>query len=173
MALGKGKAAKSSSGASMSAYDVEVESRLKALEAKVKELESHEHAAPATTATGDDHEKLVAVEAALNEAKIPAKSGTSTGSEAKIQVNPGQKLSLQRHYHRSEHWVIVEGVALVQIEDKETLVFENQSTYIPSNTMHRLSNPGKIPLKVIEVQSGAYLEEDDIERFDDEYGRKD
>lgn len=90
-----------------------------------------------------------------------------------IRVNPGQKLSLQRHYHRSEHWVIVEGVALVQIEDKETLVFENQSTYIPSNTMHRLSNPGKIPLKVIEVQSGAYLEEDDIERFDDEYGRKD
>tara|TARA_B100001250_G_C19087513_1_gene481174 strand:+ start:62 stop:406 length:345 start_codon:yes stop_codon:yes gene_type:complete len=90
-----------------------------------------------------------------------------------IQVNPGQKLSLQRHHHRSEHWVIVEGVALVQIEDKETLVFENQSTYIPSNTMHRLSNPGKIPLKVIEVQSGAYLEEDDIERFDDEYGRKD
>lgn len=88
-----------------------------------------------------------------------------------IQVNPGQKLSLQRHHHRSEHWVIVEGVALVQIEDKETLVFENQSTYIPSNTMHRLSNPGKIPLKVIEVQSGAYLEEDDIERFDDEYGR--
>ena len=90
-----------------------------------------------------------------------------------INVNPGQKLSLQRHHHRSEHWVIVEGVALVQIEDKETLVFENQSTYIPSNTMHRLSNPGKIPLKVIEVQSGAYLEEDDIERFDDEYGRKD
>ena len=69
MALGKGKAAKSSTGASMSAYDVEVESRLKALEAKVKELESHEHAAPATTATGDDHEKLVAVEAALNKVR--------------------------------------------------------------------------------------------------------
>ena len=88
-----------------------------------------------------------------------------------IQVNPGQKLSLQRHHHRSEHWVVVEGIALVQIEDKETLVFENHSTYIPPNSLHRLSNPGKIPLKVIEVQSGSYLEEDDIERFDDDYGR--
>ena len=74
-----------------------------------------------------------------------------------IQVNPGQKLSLQRHYHRSEHWVVVEGVALVQIEDKETLIFENHSTYIPTNSLHRLSNPGKMPLKVIEGQSGSYL----------------
>ena len=88
-----------------------------------------------------------------------------------IEVQPGQKLSLQRHYHRSEHWVVVDGAALVEVDGKETLVFENQSTYIPANSIHRLSNPGKIPLRIIEVQSGAYLEEDDIERFDDDYGR--
>jgi len=88
-----------------------------------------------------------------------------------IEVQPGQKLSLQRHYHRSEHWVVVDGAALVEVDGKETLVFENQSTYIPANSIHRLSNPGKIPLRIIEVQSGSYLEEDDIERFDDDYGR--
>ena len=88
-----------------------------------------------------------------------------------IEVQPDQKLSLQKHYHRSEHWGVVDGTALVEVDGKETLVFENQSTYIPANSIHRLSNPGKIPLRIIEVQSGPYLEEDDIERFDDSYGR--
>ena len=97
-----------------------------------------------------------------------------TGSTYKvksIQVESGKSLSLQRHMHRSEHWVVVEGTALVYIDGKKHLIHENQSTYIPVGAKHRLSNPGKIPLKIIEVQSGPYLEEDDIERFDDEYGR--
>ena len=97
-----------------------------------------------------------------------------TGSTYKvksIQVESGKSLSLQRHMHRSEHWVVVEGTALVHIDGKKELVVENQSTYIPVGVKHRLENPGKIPLKIIEVQSGPYLEEDDIERFDDEYGR--
>ena len=88
-----------------------------------------------------------------------------------IEVQPNQKLSLQRHHHRSEHWIVVEGTALVKVDGKETIVSENQNAYIPANSIHRLSNPGKIPLRIIEVQSGAYLEEDDIERFDDDYGR--
>ena len=90
-----------------------------------------------------------------------------------IEVKPGLSLSLQRHMHRSEHWVVVEGTALVHIDGEKKLVIENESTFIPVGVKHRLSNPGKIPLKIIEVQSGAYLEEDDIERFDDEYGRID
>jgi len=89
----------------------------------------------------------------------------------KIEVGVGQKLSLQKHWHRAEHWVIVEGTALVEVEGSENIVYENQSTYIPLGSMHRLSNPGKIPLKIIEVQSGSYVGEDDIERFDDNYGR--
>ena len=88
-----------------------------------------------------------------------------------IEVKPGESLSLQLHYHRSEHWVVVSGTALVQIEDKKFLLGVDQSTHIPSCTKHRLSNPGKIPVKIIEVQSGPYLEEDDIVRFSDEYGR--
>ena len=97
-----------------------------------------------------------------------------TGSTYKvksIQVETGKSLSLQRHMHRSEHWVVVEGTALVHIDGKKELIVENQSTYIPVGVKHRLENPGKIPLKIIEVQSGAYLEEDDIERFDDDFGR--
>jgi len=89
----------------------------------------------------------------------------------KIEVGVGQKLSLQKHWHRAEHWVIVEGPALVEVEGSETIVYENQSTYIPLGSIHRLSNPGKIPLKIIEVQSGSYVGEDDIERYDDDYGR--
>ena len=88
-----------------------------------------------------------------------------------IEVNPGQSLSLQMHHHRAEHWVVVEGTAMVQVDGKTEMVHENQSTYIPLGSKHRLSNPGKIPLRIIEVQSGSYLEEDDIERFDDDYGR--
>ena len=90
-----------------------------------------------------------------------------------IEVAAGSSLSLQRHTHRAEHWVVVEGTALVHVNGETSLVIENQSTYIPVGVKHRLSNPGKIPLKIIEVQSGPYLEEDDIERFDDEYGRID
>ena len=88
-----------------------------------------------------------------------------------INVKPGEKLSLQMHHHRSEHWIIVSGTAQVEIDDKEITLHENQSSYIPIGAKHRLSNPGKIPLKLIEVQSGSYLGEDDIYRFEDNYGR--
>ena len=89
----------------------------------------------------------------------------------KIQVKPGEKLSLQMHHHRSEHWIVVSGTADVQIEDKKLVLTENQSVYIPLGSRHRLSNPGKIPLILIEVQSGSYVGEDDIVRFEDKYGR--
>ena len=88
-----------------------------------------------------------------------------------IEVKPGSSLSLQQHHHRAEHWVVVSGTALVQLNNDKQILGENQSTYIPLGCVHRLSNPGRIPLKIIEVQRGAYLEEDDIERFDDDYGR--
>jgi mannose-1-phosphate guanylyltransferase/mannose-6-phosphate isomerase len=89
----------------------------------------------------------------------------------KITVNPLQKLSLQMHYHRSEHWVVVKGTARVTIGDKQTLVHENESIYVPKTSLHRVENPGKIPLEIIEVQVGEYLDEDDIVRFEDVYGR--
>ena len=88
-----------------------------------------------------------------------------------IEVNPNASLSLQKHLHRAEHWVVVEGTAQVEVDGKITMIRENESTYIPLGSKHRLSNPGKIPLRIIEVQSGSYLEEDDIERFEDDYGR--
>jgi len=90
----------------------------------------------------------------------------------RITVKPGAKLSLQKHFHRAEHWTVVSGSAIVTRGDKEMLLKEDESTYIPLGTMHRLENPGQIPLKLIEVQSGSYLGEDDIVRFDDVYGRK-
>ena len=90
----------------------------------------------------------------------------------RIQVKPGASLSLQRHKQRAEHWVVVKGTAEVSCGDKTITLTENQSTYIPLGEIHRLSNPGTIPLEIIEVQSGGYLGEDDIERFDDTYGRK-
>jgi mannose-1-phosphate guanylyltransferase/mannose-6-phosphate isomerase len=90
----------------------------------------------------------------------------------RIEVNPGASLSLQRHHQRAEHWVVVAGTAEVSCDDKIFLLSENQSTYIPIGSKHRLSNPGKLPLELIEVQSGSYLGEDDIERLDDIYGRK-
>jgi len=88
-----------------------------------------------------------------------------------IVVKPGGKLSLQMHHHRAEHWVVVQGTARIRRGDEEIMLTEDQSTYIPLGTKHRLENPGKIPLHVIEVQSGAYLDEDDIVRFEDTYGR--
>lgn len=90
----------------------------------------------------------------------------------RIVVNPGAALSLQMHHHRAEHWVVVRGTARVTRGDETILVSENESTFIPIGTRHRLENPGKVPLEIIEVQSGAYLGEDDIVRFDDAYGRK-
>ena len=89
----------------------------------------------------------------------------------RITVKPGEKLSLQKHHHRAEHWIIVRGTAEVSRDDETFLLSENESTYIPIGSVHRLFNPGKIPLELIEVQSGAYLGEDDIERLDDRYGR--
>lgn len=89
----------------------------------------------------------------------------------RIVVKPGASLSLQKHHHRAEHWVVVSGTAEVTNGDKVILLSENQSTYIPLGQVHRLSNPGKIPLEIIEVQSGAYLGEDDIVRLEDTYGR--
>jgi len=88
-----------------------------------------------------------------------------------IRVKPGAKLSLQMHHHRAEHWVVVQGTAKVVRGTEEILLYEDQSTYIPLGTRHRLENPGKIDLHLIEVQSGSYLGEDDIVRFDDTYGR--
>ena len=89
----------------------------------------------------------------------------------RIIVNPGQRLSLQKHHHRAEHWVVVHGTAEVTCEDKTFMLGEDESTYIPLGHVHRLANPGRIPLELIEVQSGAYLGEDDIVRYDDQYGR--
>lgn len=89
----------------------------------------------------------------------------------RIIVNPGQKLSLQMHYHRSEHWVVVSGTAKVTIGDEEKLLHENESVYISKSTQHRLENPGKVVLEMIEVQVGEYTGEDDIVRFEDIYGR--
>jgi mannose-1-phosphate guanylyltransferase len=89
----------------------------------------------------------------------------------RIMVKPGEKLSVQMHHHRAEHWVVVSGTAKVQNGDKEILLTENESTYIPVGVVHALENPGKIPLELVEVQSGSYLGEDDIVRFSDRYGR--
>lgn len=89
----------------------------------------------------------------------------------RITVNPGARLSLQKHHHRSEHWVIVKGSAIVTRGEEEVLLTEDQSTYIPLGVVHRLTNPGVIPLEVIEVQTGSYLGEDDIVRFEDIYSR--
>lgn len=89
----------------------------------------------------------------------------------RITVKPGEKLSIQMHHHRAEHWIVVSGTANVTVDGKDTLMSENQSIYIPLGAIHALENPGKIPLELIEVQSGSYLGEDDIVRFSDRYGR--
>jgi len=89
----------------------------------------------------------------------------------RIQVKPGASLSLQMHHHRAEHWIVVKGTAEITNGDKVLILTENQSTYIPQGQTHRLANPGKTPLEIIEVQSGSYLGEDDIVRFEDTYGR--
>ena len=89
----------------------------------------------------------------------------------RIIVNPGQQLSLQMHHHRAEHWIVVEGTAKVTVDDDVKLVSENQSVYIPLGAVHRMENPGKVPMVLIEVQTGSYLGEDDIIRYEDVYAR--
>jgi mannose-1-phosphate guanylyltransferase/mannose-6-phosphate isomerase len=89
----------------------------------------------------------------------------------RISVKPGEKLSVQMHHHRAEHWIVVSGSANVTVGEKTKLVTENESVYIPIGQVHALENPGKILLELIEVQSGSYLGEDDIVRFSDRYGR--
>jgi len=89
----------------------------------------------------------------------------------KIVVKPGETLSLQMHYHRSEHWVVIKGSAQITIGERTYFVHEGESTFVPKSTLHRLANYGEIPLEIIEVQNGEYVGEDDIVRFDDKYGR--
>ena len=89
----------------------------------------------------------------------------------KISVHPSQRLSLQLHYHRSEHWVVVKGTAKVTIGSEEILLHENESVFVPKSQYHRLENPGKVPLELIEVQVGEYVGEDDIVRVEDDYAR--
>ena len=88
-----------------------------------------------------------------------------------IEVSPGQRLSLQKHYHRAEHWVVVSGTAEVTIDEAVKIVHENESIYLPIGCVHRMANPGKIDLELIEVQTGSYLGEDDIIRIEDVYNR--
>ena len=117
-------------------------------------------------------------EEAVNHRKVYRPWGSYESIEASnrfqvklITVKPGAKLSLQKHFHRAEHWVVVSGTAIATRDGEEITLHEDQSTYIPLGVVHRLENPGKIPLELIEVQSGAYLGEDDIVRLDDVYGR--
>lgn len=116
--------------------------------------------------------------AAVSNRKVHRPWGTYEGVDLgeryqvkRITVKPGAKLSLQKHFHRAEHWVVVRGTALVTRDNEQILLRENESTYIPLGAMHRLENPGRIPLDLIEVQSGSYLGEDDIVRVDDIYAR--
>jgi mannose-1-phosphate guanylyltransferase/mannose-6-phosphate isomerase len=87
-------------------------------------------------------------------------------------VKPSAMLSLQKHFHRAEHWIVVRGTAEVTLDDDKSIVHENESLYVPIGGVHRLANPGKIPLELIEVQVGSYLGEDDIVRFEDVYARQ-
>ena len=89
----------------------------------------------------------------------------------KLEIKPNYSISLQMHNHRSAHWIVVKGTAKVEIDQKLSILSENESIYIPLGSKHRLTNPGKIPLTLIEVQSGSYVGEDDIVRFEDKYGR--
>jgi mannose-1-phosphate guanylyltransferase/mannose-6-phosphate isomerase len=90
----------------------------------------------------------------------------------RLTIKPGAQLSLQLHHHRAEHWIVVSGTARITLGEKIFLLQENQSTYIPIGEKHRIENPGMVPLHIIEVQSGGYLGEDDIVRFEDRYGRE-
>ncbi len=135
---------------------------------------------------GRDQEVKAIVETLRREARPEATQGTrgwrpwgwfetiEQGERFKVKqihVDPGSKLSLQKHWHRSEHWVVVKGTAMVTCGDRSFVLRENESTFIPAGTPHRLENPGKVPLRLIEVQSGEYVGEDDIVRLEDVYGR--
>lgn len=124
----------------------------------------------------------VSVLASITKTKAPATEMRPWGSFTtleegsgykikRIEVNPGHRLSLQMHHHRSEHWIVVAGTAKVTCGDREEILSANQSTYVPQCTAHRLENPGVIKLVLIEVQNGEYLGEDDIIRFQDDYAR--
>ncbi len=100
--------------------------------------------------------------------------GEGEGYKVKrIEVNPSHRLSLQRHAHRSEHWIVVAGTARIVIGDRTSLVHTQESTFVPAGTAHRIENPGPHPLIIIEIQNGLYLGEDDIVRLQDDYGRSD
>jgi len=108
---------------------------------------------------------------------IKKKASQTIFKKLRITVKPGEALSLQLYYHRSEHWVVVKGTAKVVLEDehgelREYFVHENESIYVPKTRKHRIINPGKVPLEIIEVQVGEYVEEDDIVRFEDKYERE-
>lgn len=136
-----------------------------------------------STKTKVNQEQKVTIPNGLNQPGIAATEIRPWGSfttleEGKgykikrIEVNPGHRLSLQMHYHRSEHWIVVSGTAKVTCGDREMILSSNQSTYVPQCTSHRLENPGVIKLVLIEVQNGQYLGEDDIIRFSDDYARQ-
>ena len=141
-------------------------------------LVAHKSAGPARQAGGRPPEVEGAHRAPAPHASVYRPWGHYEGIDAgdrfqvkRITVKPGEKLSLQMHHHRAEHWVVVSGTARVTCGDKISLLSENESTYIPIGMNHRLENPGKLPLHIIEVQSGSYLGEDDIVRFEDIYKR--
>ena len=135
-----------------------------------------------TTKTKHTKESTLSLSEALNKPGVTATEirpwGSFTTLEEgtgykikRIEVNPGHRLSLQMHHHRSEHWIVVSGTAKVVCGDEEKVFSSNQSTYVPQCTAHRLENPGVIKLVLIEVQNGQYLGEDDIVRFQDDYAR--
>ena len=136
-----------------------------------------------STKTKSTHNATVEAQATSNPLAIAAREirpwGSFTTLEEgagykikRIEVNPGHRLSLQMHHHRSEHWIVVSGTAKVTCGDREMILGSNQSTYVPQCTTHRLENPGVINLVLIEVQNGQYLGEDDIIRFSDDYARQ-
>ena len=114
-------------------------------------------------------------DAALNEARDRVRAAVVNSGQdwpnRRITVNPGARLSLQKHFHRAEHWIVVRGTAEVTIDGEIRIVHENEPAYIPIGAAHRLANPGKIPLELIEVQVGSYTGEDDIVRLEDAYNR--
>ncbi|MEK1868104.1 MAG: cupin domain-containing protein, partial [Ensifer adhaerens] len=102
---------------------------------------------------------------------VAALSDGERFSVKRLRVTPGKKISLQKHHHRAEHWIVVRGTAEVTMGGETRLLHENESVFIPQGTVHRLHNPGKIPLELIEVQTGSYLGDDDTVRIEDEFGR--
>ena len=119
----------------------------------------------------EGYSKKLMLEKKIEQIPVLDKTGIINDVILWTDIMGEEKLSLQRHYHRSEHWVVVKGTAKVTIGGKEILVHENESAYVPKSTLHRLENLGKVPLEIIEVQNGEYVGEDDIVRVEDNYGR--